>query len=195
MIKINIFKRAFLYLLELGNKTSILVYTLLMRSAFYGWGKGSRLGKHAKLVGIELINVGRGVILGDHIWLNAKASDKCRAPTLNIGDGTYIGRFVQVNAWRSVNIGKDVLIADRVFISDADHNYTDTQEPIIKQGDSFMGAVTLCDGCWIGIGAVVLPNVRIGKNAVIAANSVVTRDVPDYAVAGGVPAKIIKHCN
>ena len=54
-----------------------------------------------------------------------------------------------------------------------------------------MGAVTINDGCWIGIGAVILPGVEIGRNAVVGANAVVTRNVPDFAVVGGVPARRI----
>jgi acetyltransferase-like isoleucine patch superfamily enzyme len=113
-------------------------------------------------------------------------------PTLRIGDGSYIGRLVQINALRSVDIGENVLIADRVFISDADHIFGDTKVPIRLQGDSFIGDVTLRDGCWIGIGAVILPGVTIGRNAVVAANAVVTKDVLDCSVVGGVPAKLIK---
>jgi acetyltransferase-like isoleucine patch superfamily enzyme len=139
-----------------------------------------------------LVHVGGDVVLGVYAWLNAK-DDRCdRLPTLRIGDGTSIGRFAQINAWRSVTIGRNVLIADRVFISDADHNYSDMETPIIRQGDAFVGAVTLRDGCWIGIGAVILPGVTVGRNAVVAANAVVTKDVPDCTVVGGIPAKIIK---
>ena len=85
-----------------------------------------------------------------------------------------------------------MLIADRVFISDADHNFSDRETPIRLQGDSFLGAVTLRDGCWIGIGAVILPGVTVGRNAVVAANAVVTDDVPDHAVVGGIPARVIR---
>jgi acetyltransferase-like isoleucine patch superfamily enzyme len=123
--------------------------------------------------------------------VNAKDDRGDGAPTLRIGDGTYIGRFAQINAWRNVDIGDHVLRADRVFISDADHNYLDTNAPIRLQGDSFRGAVTLREGCWIGIGAVILPGVTIGRNSVVAANAVVTKDVPDGVVVGGIPAKII----
>jgi len=139
-----------------------------------------------------MIHVGSDVLLGEYIWLNAKDSCNDGEVTLYIEDGTYIGRFVQINAWHSVTIGRNVLIADRVYISDADHNFDEKNMPISQQGDSFKGEVNLKDGCWIGIGAVILPNVTIGKNAVVAANSVVTKDVSDFAVVGGNPAKIIK---
>lgn len=167
-------------------------YTLLMRSQFAAWGPRSRLGRGARLVEPRLVHVGGDVVFGEYAWLNAKDDRGDRMPTLRIGDGTSIGRFAQINAWRSVTIGRNVLIADRVLISDADHNFADAEVPIIQQGDRFVGAVALRDGCWIGIGAVILPGVTVGRNAVVAANAVVTKDVPDCAVVGGIPATIIK---
>jgi acetyltransferase-like isoleucine patch superfamily enzyme len=184
----NLFRALF----ELFDKSLAYGYTRVLRSSFATWGPGSRLGRRAKLVAPELVCVGDCVVLGEHVWLNAKDDRYDGLPTLRIGDGTYIGRFAQINAWRSVTIGRNVLIADRVFISDADHNYGDTDRPIRLQGDAFLGAVTLRDGCWIGSGSVILPGVTIGLNAVVAANSVVTQDVPDFAVFGGAPAKFIK---
>lgn len=169
-----------------------LAYTLAARGKFAGWGAGSRLGRGARLVGPELIHVGSNVLLCEQAWLNAKDERGDGQPTLFIGDHTYIGRYAQINAWRSVRVGRSVLIADRVFISDADHNVADADVPIRFQGDAFLGPVTLHDGCWIGIGAVVLPGVTVGRNAVVAANAVVTRDVPERTIVGGVPARIIK---
>ena len=168
-----------------------LSYSLIMSNQFAAWGNGSKIGRGAKLIGSEFIHVGSDVRIGEQAWLNAKDYCGIGMPTLIIGDGTYIGRLVQINAWSNVTIGRNVLIADRVFISDADHNFSDTCKPIRLQGDSFVGAVTLQDGCWIGIGAVILPGVMVGRNAVVAANAVVTKDVPDCAVVGGIPAKII----
>ncbi|QTN24261.1 acyltransferase [Rhizobacter sp. AJA081-3] len=167
-------------------------HTLAARGKFAAWGPGSRLGRRARLVSPGLCEVGAGVTLGEQAWLNAKDDRGDGKPTLRIGDGTYIGRLAHINAWRSVTIGRHVLIADRVFISDADHDHADPTRPILLQGDSFGGPVTLGDGCWIGIGAVILPGVSVGRNAVVAANAVVTRDVPEHTVVGGIPAKVIK---
>lgn len=170
-----------------------LCCTLVLRKKFASWGRGSRLGRGTKLIGPEFIKIGAGVTIGEQSWLNAKSELNNGSHSLHIDDGTYIGRFSQINAWRSVYIGRHVLIADRVFISDADHNFSNVDVPIQLQGDSFIGPVTLCDGCWIGIGAVILPGVTIGKNSVVAANAVVTCNVPDYVIVGGIPAKIIKY--
>lgn len=171
---------------------STKAYTVCMSSSFSTWGRKSRLGLRASLVEPRLICVGRRVLIGEQAWLNAKDDRGDGFPTLYIGDNTYIGRMVQINAWQSVTIAENVLIGDRVFISDADHKHADVNVPISQQGDAYLGAVTLKDGCWIGIGAVILPGVTIGRNAVVAANAVVTKDVPDFAIVGGVPARLIK---
>jgi acetyltransferase-like isoleucine patch superfamily enzyme len=166
-------------------------YTVCVRGSFAAWGAGSRIGRSARLVSPQLIAVGRGVLIGRFAWLNAKDDRGDGQSTLEIGSGSYIGRFVQINAWRSVVIGEHAMIADRVFISDADHNHGDPALPIMQQGDYFKGAVRLEQGCWLGIGVVVLPGVTIGRNAVVAANSVVTRDVPGFSVVAGAPACVI----
>ena len=170
----------------------VAAYRLIWQGSFASWGSGSRLGWGAKLVGQRLIEVGHRVVICDHVWLNAKDDRGTGEPTLKIGDDTYIGRFGQVHAWRSVTIGNNVLIADRVFISDCEHVYANTTAPIRYQGEIFRGAVQLRNGCWIGIGAVILPGVTIGQNAIVGANAVVTGDVPDHAVVGGIPARILK---
>lgn len=167
-------------------------YTTLMHTRFAAWGAGSRLEPSAKLISPHLVKVGNNVHICEHAWLNAK-DDRCDdKPTLSIGNGTYIGRFVHINAWQSVVIEDNVLLADRVFMSDADHNYENIEIPVRLQGDCFKGSIRLKEGCWLGIGVVILPGVTIGRNAVVAANSVVTKSVPDYAVVGGIPAKVIK---
>jgi acetyltransferase-like isoleucine patch superfamily enzyme len=174
------------------DRAATLGYTMAMRGSFAHWGSKSRLGRGATLVGPRFVEIGERVHLGARAWLNAKDDRGDGRPTLRVGDGTYIGRHAQINAWRSVRIGRDVLIADRVFITDADHNCADAATPIRLQGDRFVGPVDIHDGCWIGIGAVILPGVTVGRNAVVAANAVVTRDVPPRAVVGGVPARLIK---
>lgn len=168
------------------------LHTTLVCWRFARWGRRSRIERFSKLVSPQLVSVGDDVYIGEHAWLNAKDDRGDAAPTLHIGDGTYIGRFVHINAWRSVTLGRNVLIADRVFISDCGHQFLDPSEPICRQPDPFLGSVLLKDGCWIGTGAVILPGVTIGHNAVVAANAVVTRSVPDRAVVGGVPARLIR---
>lgn len=178
-------------LVMFASKLVAQVYVVFVRGAFAAFGARSRIGRGAKLVCPHLVSIGEDVMIAEMAWLNAKDDRQDGRPTLLVGNGSYIGRFAHINAWRSVKIGQDVMISDRVFISDADHRYEDPDIAVSRQGDSFFGGVELQDGCWIGIGAVILPGVTIGRNAVVSANSVVTRSVPDRSVVGGVPAQII----
>jgi acetyltransferase-like isoleucine patch superfamily enzyme len=173
-------------------RLALLAHTVLVCGRFSSWGRKSRIAHSAKLVAPYLVQVGDRVHICEHAWLNACDDRSDGAPTLHIGDGAYIGRFAHINAWRAVHIGRDVLIADRVFISDCAHNFANIALPIAHQGDAFGGAVTLMDGCWIGIGAVILPGVTVGRNAVVAANAVVTCDVADFTVVAGMPARCIR---
>jgi len=191
------FKRRYLnhHLLSIINRLFTILYTSLNRHRFHEFGKHSILEKSAKLIAPYLIDVGSHVIISEHAWLNAKDDRGDFRPTLKIGSETSIGRFVHINCWQDVTIEENVLIADRVFISDADHKYDDLSIPIKNQGDYFKGAVRLKAGCWIGIGAVILPGVTVGKNAIVGANSVVRKNVPDFAVVSGNPAIIIRYIN
>ncbi|WP_353887651.1 acyltransferase [uncultured Phocaeicola sp.] len=83
-----------------------------------------------------------------------------------------------------------------MYITDCDHEYRNVDIPITDQGIVQKGQkVSIGDGSYVGINAVIVGNVKIGKHCVIGANSVVTKDVPDYCVAVGSPAKIIKRYN
>ncbi len=180
------------WLWSLSARMSLLMHTVLVRYRFAAWGRGSRIEHSTKLIAPQLVRVGDNVLICEHTWLNACDDRSDGAPTLSIADGAYIGRFAHINAWRDVRIGRDVLIADRVFISDCSHNFDDLGKPIARQGDSFIGAVHLLDGCWIGTGACILPGVTVGRNAVVGANSVVSSNVDDFAVVAGAPARQIK---
>jgi acetyltransferase-like isoleucine patch superfamily enzyme len=93
-----------------------------------------------------------------------------------------------------MNIGKNVIIADKVYISDNLHSFEDINKPIIAQPLKHM-PVTIEDEVWLGENVCVLPGVTIGKHSVIGANSVVTKSIPPYSVAVGSPAKVIKKFN
>lgn len=134
------------------------------------------------------VAIGASVTIREYGWLNT-AAGRARA-TLVIGEGTYVGRFVHINAAREVVLEPRVLIADRVFITDYHHGTTDPDTPVIDQPLTDAQPVRLCEGCWIGEGAVIMPGVTIGRHAIVGANAVVTRDVPPGMVARGVPARV-----
>jgi len=177
---------------DFKNKILIKLITFFFKSSFLSFGKNSIIENRVKVIGSKNISIGEGVHISENIWLNANKKSSDNSPSLEIGNNTYIGRMTQINAWKNVKIGENVLIADRVFISDADHKYKNKDMPIKDQGDEYKSAVNIKDGSWIGINSVIMPGVTIGKNAIVAANSVVINDVDDYSIVGGNPAKVIK---
>ena len=112
-------------------------------------------------------------------------------PVVTIGDRCLIGRGSGIVGHFSIDIGDDVWTGHNVYITDQNHGYEDVSLPISKQSQPER-AVKIGSGSWLGYGSVVLPGVTIGEHCVIGANSVVTRDVPSYSVAVGVPARVIK---
>jgi len=179
------------WVLTMPRRGTVLLYTHLMRPRFAFLGKGSRIAPPLRVNDYGAVWAGDRVFISEGAWLNAKRTED-GGPSLHIGDGTYIGRFAHINSLQDVRIEQKVLIADRVYISDEEHVFTDTRLPIIEQGTRFQGSVVLRTGCWIGEGVSIIPGVTVGRNAVVAANAVVTEDVPDYAVTAGVPAKVVK---
>ena len=112
-------------------------------------------------------------------------------PVVSIGDRCLIGRGSGIVGHFSIEIGDDVWTGHNVYITDQNHGYEDVSLPISKQSQPER-SVKIGSGSWLGYGSVVLPGVTIGEHCVIGANSVVTRDVPSYSVAVGVPARVIK---
>jgi acetyltransferase-like isoleucine patch superfamily enzyme len=116
-------------------------------------------------------------------------------PRVQIGDGVSMEYDCHIGCVNEVRIGAGVLIASRVYVSDHTHGGTDAEDlmlapntrPIISKGP-----VIIEDDVWLGEGVSVMPGVRIGRSSVIGANAVVTRDIPPFSVAAGVPARVIK---
>ena len=93
-----------------------------------------------------------------------------------------------------INIGDEVLLGPNVAIYCSTHNFENIKVPIKSQGYK-VASVNLKAGCWIGINSVILPGVTIGRNSVVGANSLVNKDIPDYCIAVGSPAKVIRNLN
>lgn len=168
-------------------------------SSFYGIMLTPFLGKAGnrlqiynplKIDGLKNIYIGNNVRIGYKSWLSASTAIS-KNVKLTIGNGCAIGGFNHIFATGEIKIGNNVLTADKVYISDNLHNYENIEIPIIKQAIKQINSVEIGDGTWIGENACII-GAKIGRNCVIGANSVVTKDIPDYSVAVGVPAKIIK---
>lgn len=149
------------------------------------------IGHSFNFANLRNVRIGNKLVISDYVWFNIVISPKSCKYNLILGDNCYIGRFCQVNAYCSVIIGNDVTIADNVLVSDADHLYWNEETSVLKQGYK-LNKVAIGNNVWIGRNCCILPGVEIGDNSVIAANSVVNKDIPDWALAAGSPAKIIK---
>ena len=115
------------------------------------------------------------------------SSAKVWAPW-NVEMGSYVAVDDDVNLYSvdKITIGTKVAISRNAFICTASHDITKPNRPLVT------APITICDGAWIGARAIVLPGVKIGEGAVIAAGAVVTKDVEPWTVVGGNPAKLIK---
>jgi len=162
---------------------------------FAAFGEGSVICyPPATLMNVEHIRIGVGSVLGPHISLSAGMipGQKCGSETIvSIGDRCLFGRGSGIVGHLSIEIGNDVWAGHHIYITDQNHGFDDPDLPISQQVQPER-PVRIGDGSWIGHGAVILPGSRIGRHVVIGANSVVSGVIPDYSVAVGAPARVVK---
>ena len=198
---IILFNRLFQYL------RGILYRVLINTDGSLFVGRGVRIRFGSKL------RLGRNVIIGDFVEINALSKNgvvfgnnvtiskfgfiECSSVLDNLGEGIHIGNnvgiaqnvFIQVRG--EIRIGNDVIIGPNVTMISENHNFSILDKAIRLQGVNRIGIV-IEEGVWIGTGSVILDGVTVGKNSIIAAGSIVRSDVPEFAIVGGVPARIIK---
>ena len=160
---------------------------------FGAFGEGSLIVPPYRLTSPRRMHIGARTVIGPYAFISVLGErlGEQYDGVLRIGDDTSIGQNFIVSCAGSMVIGSHVLISSNVHIGDAIHGYEDPELPVIAQPMS-RGYVIVADGAFIGVNAVILPNVRIGRHAVVGAGAVVTQDVPDYCVAAGNPARIIR---
>lgn len=110
-------------------------------------------------------------------------------------DNVSIGMNATISAAHKIIIEEYVFTARNVYISDHGHEFHDVTTPIALQGIRDINEVIIGAHSWLGQNAVILPGVRIGKHSVVGANSVVNQDIPDFSVAIGVPARVLRTYN
>ena len=155
--------------------------TLLMslpRFAFCNWLK--------RLFYVHVLRskIGRGVIFYPGAWIFPGIK-------VEIGDNVDIAKQVIITTSGGVSIGDRTLIGYRTQILSSNHEIPDNRAMIFTSGHQHK-KVTIENDVWIGANCLILPGVTIGEGAVVAGGSVVTKDVPAYAIVGGTPAKIIR---
>lgn len=174
-------------LYELLSGNSIYVYK------FCKIGNDSFFHKVHKIINPQFISIGNRVTIEKDAWLNVVTSDGSHG-FIEIHDDVNLGMRTTLSSANKIIISKSVLIGLNVYIADHQHNYTNINASVKYQGISGTGSVIINEGSWIGNNVVLLASkdLTIGKQSVVGANSVVKESIPDYCVAVGNPAKVVK---
>ena len=166
------------------------------KKQFAYFGKGARVVYPAEIQGYEGISIGDNTSILEYSRIaNFQLNiPNCR-PRISIGNNCYICYYFTILNASNVTIGDDVLIASHVMISSENHGMDPETEKTYMAQPVESKPVSIGYGCWIGEKVCILPGVNIGKKCVIGAGSVVTKSIPDYSIAAGNPAKVIKKYN
>lgn len=160
-------------------------YVRLLAPLYQHRGRGSKIYHSVRMdtPPYRRFWLGQNSVVESYCCINNAVGD------VTIGDYTRIG--IHCTVIGPVCIGSHVNLAQGITVTALNHNFEDTTQRIDLQGVSTK-PVIIGDDVWIGANAVILPGVTIGRHCVVAAGAVVTKDVPDNSVVGGVPAKILK---
>jgi acetyltransferase-like isoleucine patch superfamily enzyme len=171
--------------------------TAIYRHDFKHFGNGSTITASPVLRKPKCISIGENTRIGKSVMLRCfESAEHKHVPSIEIGDNINIGDYSTISCCNRIVIGNGVLTGRMVMITDNSHGHTDSFEelntspinrPVISKGE-----VVIEENVWIGEKVSIMPNVHIGKGAIIAANAVVTKDVPSCSVVGGCPAKVLK---
>lgn len=156
-----------------------------------------RVGEKVQIFNPDCVTIGKGCDIAQNVvFAPLKEHHGVKYPSrIIIGDNVHFGAFDRIASLDSVIIEDDVLFAAFVHVTDHSHQYLDVNHPITDQGVFSKGPVHIKKGAWLAFGCHILSGVTVGKNSVVAANSVVTKNVPDYTVVAGNPARIISQYN
>lgn len=174
-----------------------------------GCGRNVTFGQGVVLRHPHKIVVADNVVIDDHVVLDAKGQDNrgirigsgvfvgrntilsCKNGDITLDDGANIGFNCEVFSASTVTVGKRALLAAYTYLVGGDHDFDRTAVSVLDQGRSSKG-ITLGEGAWLGAGVKVLDGCDVGSHAIVGTGAVVTRTVPDYAVAAGVPARVLR---
>src|SRR5918912_3543093 len=146
---------------------------------FIGPGVTFQIGREAK------------VVLGRWSWIGHGCKIRAHEGEVRIGAKSVLGQEITISSFQHVSIGRECIVADRAMLIDFDHGVVEVERAIRHQG-IYKRDVRVGSNCWVGYGACFLRGVTVGDNTVVGTYAVVNRDVPDNAVVGGVPARILR---
>ena len=159
----------------------------------------SVIGRHSFVIGKKYIKIGKASYIGKNAVLTAwdcyKPTGQNFSPQIVIGNEVNIGDFCHITAVNKIIIEDGVLTGRRVTITDNSHGIfiegelkmRPVERPLYSKGEVFIGR-----NVWIGDKVTILPGIHIGEGSIIAANTVVTKNVPSFSVCAGNPGKIVK---
>ncbi|MBL8481031.1 MAG: acyltransferase [Rhodocyclaceae bacterium] len=176
---------------RLRNLTRRIIFRFTVAPFFGSFGAGSAVLRPVGIEGINRIHIGNGVHVADAALLAAVPHTGASTCVLQIGDRCSFGRNNHIYATSSIVFEPEVLTANNVYVSDNAHSYRDIHRPIMHQGVTQLRCVRIGRGTWLGQNVCVI-GASIGRGCVIGANSVVLADIPDYCVAVGAPARVVR---
>jgi acetyltransferase-like isoleucine patch superfamily enzyme len=152
----------------------------------HAFARGVLHGNVLQMLLEERLEIGPHAYFEPGVWLTSDAG------RITIGGGTLLNLNVMIAAVDAVTIGEHCMLANGCLITDGNHRFDDPDKPVPWQGFTSKGPVTIGDNVWLGANVVVTNGVTIGRRSVIGANSVVLTDIPEYSIAAGAPARVLK---
>lgn len=167
---------------------------LLRPHEFAHFGPGAGFQPPVVIIGRERISIGSDTFFHSGAWLSVVEEHNGRRydPRLTIGDRCLFARDVWISCVGEITLGDEVLVGDRVLITDTHHEYEDPDTSIMRQPMAPPRPVRIGDGTILNSGCVITAGVTVGERAFVAANAVVTVDVPPNTVVVGNPARAIR---
>lgn len=160
-------------------------------------GNNSFILRPRKIINPECLSIGNNSVIGKNcvIYLIKKHKNQIFKSQILIGNNVYIGHYCQIHSVNKIEIKDGCVLSDYIYISDVAHGLSPINGLIMEQPLESKGDVYIGENSFIGYGSTILPGVKIGKYCIIGARSVVTKNVPDYTMISGNPAKVIKKYN
>jgi acetyltransferase-like isoleucine patch superfamily enzyme len=177
------------------NVRVAMIYTWLLRSSLKSCGVNTTIYCPVRLQQPGLISLGANVLLYPRVWINVVSewAGVKYDGAIQIGDRVSISYDVQISAAQSIIIEDDVTIASGAVIVDHFHDYRHVGTPIFTAPLSKPSPVRIGKRSFLGVHCFIGPGVQIGEQAMVAANAVVMKDVPAYAIAAGNPARMYRY--